>query len=147
MAFERVGRVVVAVHAGQDPSDAEWSSYLALLSQGLQASSRVFVYTSGGAPNSRQRKTVADTLGGQNPPIAVVTPSRVSRAVGVAISWFNPNIRMFSPGQVSAAFSYLELTAREAADVSKTARQLAKSLGVQRAMLDLAEAEQQRPAV
>jgi hypothetical protein len=147
MAFEMVGRVVIAVHTAQDPSDAEWSGYLALLSQVLQPSSCTFVYTSGGAPNSKQRKALAHTLRGRDLPISVVTPARVSRAVGVAISWFNPNIRMFSPGHISAAITHLKLTDREAVDVPRTARQLAKSLGIHRALLDLAELEQPRPTV
>lgn len=134
--FEKVGRVMVVVHSEQEPSHAEWQRYLDYRRAEPRCTS-VFVYSIGGGPNARQRQSLADTAPGLLLPAAVVTPSRVTRAIGVAASWFNPHIQVFSPGYLADAFVHLRLGLRESADVVHSARQLARALGIQRAESEL----------
>jgi hypothetical protein len=134
--FEKVGRIMVAVHSAHEPSDAEWGAYLSRLCE-PPSSALVFVYSVGGGPNARQRQNLAESTLGRVVPCAVVTPSRMTRAIGVAVSWFNPHIQVFSPGYLPDAFAHLRLGTRDAAEVVHGARLLANALGIERAESDL----------
>jgi hypothetical protein len=136
LLFGKVGRIIVVVHSAREPSDAEWNPYLARLRE-LPENAVLFVYSVGGVPNSRQRHGLAEQTGGRVLPIAVVAPSRVARAICIAVSWFNPNMQVFSPGYLPDAFAHLRLGTREAAEVVHCARRLAGELGIQRADSDL----------
>jgi hypothetical protein len=135
--FEAVGRTLTVVHPVQEPSDEEWRVCLAFLREHQRSCDRVFVYSVGGGPNTTQRRALAEATLGMLLPVAVVTPSRVTRAIGVAVSWFNPHVRVFSPGCLHEALAHLKLGMRESADVVFSARQSAKALGIRRAELDL----------
>jgi hypothetical protein len=137
MAYEKVGAFVVCVHPVQEPNDADWNGYLAFLKQHERVCDSVFVYSVGGGPNLGQRRALAEATVGRTLFAAVITPSRVTRAIGVAVSWLNPHVRMFAPGYLKDALAYLKLGPREAADVLYSARQLAKGLCIARADLDL----------
>lgn len=137
IGYEKVGNVVVCVHTVHEPSDAEWARYLAFLQQHERACDAVFVYSVGGGPNLEQRRARAEATAGRVLVAGVVTPSRVTRAIGVAVSWFNPRVRTFAPGSVNGALSYLKLGPRQSADVLYSARQLARALGIARADMDL----------
>jgi hypothetical protein len=134
--FERVGRIMVIVHSEHEPTLAEWEDYLGHLRAEPRCAS-VFVYSIGGGPNAKQRQSLADETAVRALPVAVVTPSRMTRAIGVAVSWFNPHIQVFSPGYLPDAFAHLRLGMREAAEVVHRARQLAKTLGITRAESEL----------
>jgi hypothetical protein len=134
--FEKVGRIMVIVHSEHEPSHAEWEDYLGHLRAEPRCAS-VFVYSIGGGPNAKQRQSLADATAGRALPVAVVTPSRMTRAIGVAVSWFNPHIQMFSPGYLPDAFAHLRLGMREAAEVIHSARHLASQLGIPRAESEL----------
>jgi hypothetical protein len=100
---------LVFVHSEDSPSNAEWSQ---LMDQFRHATNlrriRVLVFTYGGAPNARQRVELNDVLRDIRPPVAVVTPSTLARAVCTAIGWFNPRIRPFTPEEIELAFDYLD---------------------------------------
>jgi hypothetical protein len=134
--FEKVGRIMVIVHSEHEPSHAEWEDYLGHL-QAVPQCASVFVYSVGGGPNAKQRQGLADKTAGRVLPVAVVTPSRMTRAIGVAVSWFNPHIQVFSPGYLHDAFAHLKLGMREAAEVVHSARHLANELGIRRAESEL----------
>lgn len=68
---------------------------------------KVLVFTYGGAPNARQRATLNDVLRAGAPPIAIMTPSALARAVGTAMTWFNPRMALFGPDQLSEAMTHL----------------------------------------
>jgi len=138
IACARLGRFVVAVHPLREPVDAEWSRYLDfLLSPDRPESPSVFVYSVGGGPTSKQRKVLAERTKGMLLPTAVVTPSPVTRAIGVAVSWFNPHIRMFSPADLHDALAHLRLAPPESTDVLAAALRLANALSIRRAEVDL----------
>lgn len=137
IGYERVGQIVTVVHTVDEPTDHEWNTFLGFLGQSERTCQSIFVYSVGGGPNTKQRKGLAALTAARVLPIAVVTPSRVTRAIGVAVSWFNPHIQVFSPGSVQNALAHLELSQRESADVVYSARQLSRRLGVGRAEVDL----------
>src|SRR5688572_19396121 len=134
--FEKVGRIMVIVHSEHEPSFDEWETYLGRL-RAEPGCASVFVYSIGGGPNAKQRQSLAESTAGRVLPVAVVTPSRMTRAIGVAVSWFNPHIQVFSPGYLPDAFAHLRLGMREAAEVMHSARYLANGLGIERAEADL----------
>ncbi len=137
IGYEKVGGIVVCVHTAQEPNDSEWTGYLAFLQQHEGACDSVFVYSAGGAPNFKQRRAMAEGTLGRVLFASVVTSSRVTRAIGVAVSWFNPHVRMFAPGSLSGALAYLKLGPRQSSDVLYSARQLARALRIARADLEL----------
>ena len=103
------------VHASEAPSDAEWEALLGLFrlaaEEGVEL--RTLVYTEGGAPNARQRALLNDVLAGLKPRVAVLTPSAAARAIGVAISWFNPDLRVFAGDELSRALDHLDVNQGE----------------------------------
>ena len=128
--FEQVGGVLVAVHSPENPSDADWDAFAAFVGKHLQQTRQVFVYSAGGAPNVQQRRKLNALTQGRKTPGALVTASRVSRAVAVAVTWFHSEFRVFSPAELRAAFEFLRLDADEARAVLACLRALARQLNV-----------------
>ena len=48
-------------------------------------------------------------LGGKSVPVAVVTPSKMTRGVVTALSWFNDKIKAFQPAEFPQALKHLDL--------------------------------------
>jgi hypothetical protein len=109
-----VGEVFLTYQNKEPPSDADWDGMLETYRALPRASKeRNLVYTEGGAPNVMQRGRLVEVLKGIQPLTAVVTPSMVARTVGIAIRWFNPKTRMFSPSEMDAAFAHIQATPEE----------------------------------
>lgn len=115
MAMRRQGRLMVAVHSPEPPTDDEWTRWVGL---GLEASTnalRLFVETNGfGGPNAKQRKQLAENLRRFGMRCAIMTSSPVIRGIVTAVAWLNVDLRAFAPGDHAAAASYLQLSAAEA---------------------------------
>jgi hypothetical protein len=90
----------------------------------------VFVFSAGGAPSVQQRGKLNAITRGRKTPGALVTASRVSRAIAVAVTWFHSEFRVFSPGEVRDAFRFLRLDADEAKAVLACIRKLARQLDI-----------------
>jgi len=106
---------LVFVHATEPPTDSEWEALLDLFRLAAQEGGRLrtLVYTEGGAPNARQRAHLNEVLAGLKPRVAILTPSAAARAVGVAISWFNPDLRVFAGDELSRALDHLDVNQGE----------------------------------
>jgi hypothetical protein len=128
--FELVGDVMVVVHSGQNPRDADWDAFADFVREHLEQAHRLFVYSAGGAPNVQQRRKLNAITQGRKTPGALVTSSRVSRAIAVAVTWFHSGFRVFSPGEVPDALDYLRLAPDEATAVLACTRKLARELGI-----------------
>lgn len=142
MAFGAAGEfgdrtILVAVHTSVAPSEAEWSSWVALLDEhGKRVAEDLWrmpnlVITDGGAPSTAQR-TVVNMLIAQGktmPPVAVVTDSLVVRTLLRAFSVFNPRMRGFAPGAFAGAVSHLGLPASEARSLVQACKQLELEIG------------------
>jgi hypothetical protein len=138
MVYSTAERVLIGVHSARDPSDDDWRGWLERVRDAPGDKPNVFVYTAGGAPNSKQRKALFEAAGDRGFRASIVSPSRVALAIGTAISWFYRDLRTFSPAQVDRALGYLELDEHAAEAVLRAARALAQELGMVAAVTELA---------
>ena len=98
----------VIVQGSEAPTDAEWDEVLAFYRDMIAAGRlRVLVFTDGAAPNASQRGKLQDQLGKKKMTFSVMTQSAWARAVGSAVSWFVPNVAMFSPNELEKALDHL----------------------------------------
>lgn len=135
MAFAIVGTIIITVHSEQSPSAGEWAEYVKALkdlapSVKDQAQMRNVVFTSGGAPNSAQRKAVNDIAYARSVTSAIISGSQLVRTVVTAFSWFNEKVKAFSPEEIEEAFKHLRMSPYEIELVHKRLAQLRSSLDV-----------------
>lgn len=117
-----VGELHVGVwlHTGHDPSAEEWSascrnvSDFAKLNGGDFTRFRAFMVTDGGTPDALQRKELfRDALGGYPAKMSVITEavatSALKRGIATALTWMNPNFRVFEPADLPTALNHIGL--------------------------------------
>jgi hypothetical protein len=117
MASEAVGNIYVVAQARENPHDAEWDSNVERQASLVPDGLRVLVWSEGGGPDAKQRARLAERLAGYQPLTAILTPSAMARAIGVAISWVNPSVRMFPPEALAMALAHLQTTPAERASL------------------------------
>ncbi len=131
MAARRMGRLCVTVHTAAVPSEPDWDRYMAGVDAYLPLSDqRVLVVSAGGGPNGKQRKMMIRALDGAVVPVAILTNSTLMRGAGIAISWFNPSLKVLGPHSLQAAFDYLGLTTWERTESEITIAEMQRDLGV-----------------
>lgn len=123
------GGLMILVHTTRPPKDAEWDAYYAELVKQDPKTLRSIAFTDGGAPNGAQRKQVNDFLRGQASRGAVVTASTMVRGVVTALSWFNAQMKAFSPSELDAALVHLGVHPDEMERVHREIQALRKKLG------------------
>jgi hypothetical protein len=129
MVFAWVGNVLIAVHGTDAPSEEEWRPYCASLKASRDlARVRTLAVTHSGAPTAAQRREMNDLLGGRPGLGAVLSTSAMVRGVVTAFSWFNPQIKAFSPAEQNEAFKHLKLTPPEITEVTRTISRLEAEL-------------------
>ena len=131
MTSKVVGHILVFVHASESPSDPEWDEALVLLRAVPDvARIRVLVFSSGGAPDARQRARLRTALGKTKATIAVLTPSALARAAATAIAWFIPGLRVFDPDDIERAFDHLDAARAERPALTRTLAELRRDMHV-----------------
>ena len=128
MAWAGEGRLLVSVHGPDNPSVEEWNEYVewVLARETPLDQLRTLVRSYGGGPSAVQRAQLTDRMSPDGKSkVVLLTDSLLVRGVGVAMSWFNPALRILGPQQVDEALDYLELDGSEA----KEARRLLERLG------------------
>jgi hypothetical protein len=131
MNWRRMARLVVTVHTAAVPSDEDWDAYMAQVDAFLPLQDqRVLVVSAGGGPNGKQRKMMIDALNGARVPVAIITNSLLMRGAGIAVSWFNPSLKVLGPGDLDAAVEYLGLTTWERVESARALKELEKGLGL-----------------
>jgi hypothetical protein len=123
------GGLMLLVHTDRPPTDAEWEPYYDELIKHDPDQLRSLAFTDGGAPSGAQRKQVNDFLKGRASRAAVVSPSTMVRGVVTALSWFNSQMKVYSPKEVDAALQYLGVSADELPLVRVEIQLLRKKLG------------------
>lgn len=124
--------VVIYVHTAQAPTDEEWDNVLDHYRDASEFSQmRTLVRTQGGAPNPAQRARLNIALGGKKVRIAVLTASTLARAAGIAVSWFNPNVRIYGPDDVEKGLDHLQVAPEDRAEIKRTLLELEKELAPQ----------------
>lgn len=123
----------LVVHGSAAPGDAEWDDYTAAMERSAPVIACVFVYSLGGGPDSRQRRTVADVWRrvGKTPPISVVGPmTPFVRGVVTALSWFvGSSMRLWSPSDIGFAFDHARLCEPEQSVVFRRVEEWVRDLG------------------
>lgn len=126
-----MGRLVVTVHTDAVPSDEDWAAYMAQADAHKPLEEqRVLVVSAGGGPNGTQRKMMVDVLQGARVPVAILTSSVLMRGAGVAVSWFNPSLKIFGPFALEEAIDYLDLTSWERIEGMRVLYELHQELGL-----------------
>ena len=126
-----MGRFVVTVHTHEIPNDEDWNRYMAQVHDHLPLEEqRILVVSAGGGPNGKQRKMMVDALAGAVVPVVILTNSLLMRGAGIAVSWFNPGLKVFGPQALDSAVAYLQLTEWERAESIRLIAQLERELGL-----------------
>jgi hypothetical protein len=109
--------VCVTLHGTQTPSDAEWDTVLEGMRRFGKENGNDFgrlcclALTDSAGPNAKQRAAVAAILRGQSSRVAVVSGGGpLVHAVVTALSWFNPDTKMFAPNKAEAIREHLRLS-------------------------------------
>lgn len=123
------GGLMMLVHNSHSPRDPEWEPYFKELIKHDPTRLRSLVFTDGGAPSGGQRKLVNDYLKGRTSRAAVVTSSPFVRGTVTALSWFNAEIKAFTPEDVDSALAYLGVRDTEVALVRREIQLLRKRMG------------------
>jgi len=112
--------VGIWLHTGSDPSAAEWTASCRNVSEfgksngGEFSRFRAFMVTDGGTPDALQRKELfRDALGGYPAKMSVITEavvtSALKRGIATALTWMNPNFRVFEPTDLALALDHIGL--------------------------------------
>lgn len=104
VAWDRVGGVLLVVHASRQPTDAEWAEFVA--SPACTNPSGAVVVSNGVRPTPKQRAQIQESLGALVDGTAVLTDSLLSRGAVTALAWFGVRIRAFSTTDKRAALAY-----------------------------------------
>lgn len=127
--WRRMGRLTVTVHTASVPADDEWAAYIAQVRDHLPLETqRGLVVSAGGSPNGAQRKMMIEQLDGAKVPIAILTNSLLMRSAATAVSWFNPQLKVFGPDDLERALSYLDLTSWERSETLRTVAEFQNKL-------------------
>jgi hypothetical protein len=112
VAFRRRENVLILAH-GKFFDDEDWEYFLDFF-RGFdeKSAARALIFSSGGAPSAKQRRQFAQLLAGAHPRIAALSDSQLVRYAGVALHWFNPQLRIFATHEVPRALDHLTITDR-----------------------------------
>jgi hypothetical protein len=123
--------VCVTLHGTQTPSDEEWDAVVEGMRRFRKENgndlSRLccLALTDSGGPNAKQRAAVAAILNGQSSRVAVVSGGGpLVRVVVTALSWFNPDTKMFAPDKADAIREHLRLSRDDLEGVAARAVEL-----------------------
>jgi hypothetical protein len=131
MDWRRMARLVVTVHTHAVPEDEEWAEYMSGVDAYLPLEDqRILVVSAGGGPSGKQRQMMVEALNGARVPVAIITSSWVMRGSGIAVSWFNPSLKVFGPDALDSAIEYLGLTTWERMESTRCLKELEKGLGL-----------------
>jgi hypothetical protein len=131
MAFMVIDRMFLLVHGAEDPTNEEWALYLDAIQRHGVDRTMLLVYTDGGGPSAMQRRYLNELLNGRTVPVAVLSDSAKVRGLVTVMSWFNPQIRAFSPAELVVALAYLEVPTSRAELIEREKYELRLSLGAQ----------------
>jgi len=132
MAWRFEGRLVVAVHTKTSPSNGEWQRFLnEAVRVGVDGNFRLFVVSYGGGPDGAQRRMLAGIVNKANPPpMAMLTDSKLIRALMFAFSFINRTAKVLALDAADAAFDFLGLDAEQRETVRRLRRELEAELGL-----------------
>ena len=128
--YDYVDDVMVTVHKAVDPSQEDWSQMLTDLQAKLRHLRGNLVLAGDIKLTARQRKGVADAVGGSRLKVAVMTESAITRGILRAIGWLGgpTGVRPFAMQELAGALDYLEVRGRQRRQVEDVIGKLRASL-------------------
>ncbi|WP_394830706.1 hypothetical protein LVJ94_29780 [Pendulispora rubella] len=130
MAIRELDRFIVVVTI-RTPSDAEWDRYLQLYEFPEARAKRVLVFASA-SPSASQRMRLRAAEGEYPPRKAVLACTKEARVAGVAASWFNSQLRLFSATDIEPALDYIGASSSERSQLRRTLDDLRRELSMPR---------------
>ena len=132
MGWRFEGRLAVAVHTKASPSNGEWQRFLnEAVRAGVDGRFRLFVVSYGGGPDGEQRRALSGVVEKSSaPPMAMLTDSKLVRALMFAFSFINRSTKVLGLNDGDAAFDFLGLDARERETARRLRRELEAELGL-----------------
>lgn len=135
MGFKFLGNLHIIVVGERDPAPADWNAYVgAMLAEErrgmLAGQTRTLVFSDGGGPNAAQRKIARDLREVRGIPLAIVTISRLSRAVVTVKRLFSPHCRAFAPDDMGSALEFLRIPGIKLQQILRLGREVQLGLGI-----------------
>jgi hypothetical protein len=109
LVFEVLDRTFIVAYGTEVPTEEEWRIYLdAVKRHGIDRTMQL-IYTEGGGPSAKQRRSLDALLCGRSVPVAVLSDNVELRGMIAALSWFNHRIRAFPTADLEGAVAFLEI--------------------------------------
>jgi hypothetical protein len=108
--------VLLFLHTARPPSPKEWDDSMATMKRYAITNDfrrlRVLVVSDGGGPDSTMRGQLQELFKSRehSPATSVITTSVIGRGIVAAVSWFQPQIKAFSPRGFAEALAHLGLS-------------------------------------
>lgn len=117
-------RHIVMLHgAGPPPLDG-WRDYLLQIRDKDLTSLGLLCFTNGGAPDPAQRQELNQVISGRYYARAIVHRSALVRGVVLAVSWFAPGVKAFSPWTWPAAAEHAHFKPDDLVNVASQVKRL-----------------------
>lgn len=115
---------IVMLHGASAPPASGWRDYLREIRDKDLTRLGLLVFTNGGAPDPAQRHELNQVIGGRFFARAIVHRSALVRGVVLAVSWFAPGVKAFSPWTWTSAAEHARFRANELVGVANHVRRL-----------------------
>jgi hypothetical protein len=115
---------IVMLHGAGPPPPDGWRDYLHQIRGKDLTSIGLLCFTNGGAPDPTQRQELNEVIGGRYYARAIVHRSALVRGVVLAVSWFAPGVKAFSPWTWPAAAEHARFKLDDLANVASHVRRL-----------------------
>lgn len=129
--------VIGALNGRNMPTDDEWDSFVATYSGVCDARGKDLSHVTsmaisdGGAPTSKQRQKIAAAVGtDRRLRWVLLSTSRLARGVAVALSWFQPDFKVYAPEDFHRALRFLGLHDDEGPSLLAAIREADRPLGL-----------------
>ena len=132
MAWRFVGRLTLAVHVPENPSNLEWRTLLRdeAARAAPPVNGRTLIVSYGGGPDGPQRSLLGQQIKAKPQPTCIMTKSAVVRAITSALLFFNRNMKVVGLHDDDDAFAFLGLAPEERTTLQKARKELEEELGL-----------------
>lgn len=115
---------IVMLHGAGPPPLEGWRDYLLQIRDKDLTSLGLLCFTNGGAPDPAQRQELNQVISGRYFARAIVHRSALVRGVVLAVSWFAPGVKAFSPWTWPAAAEHARFKPDELVNVASQVKRL-----------------------
>lgn len=127
---------VVMLHGTSAPSTEDWREYLLRLRDKDLTKVGLLCFTNGGAPDATQRQELNQVIAGRYYARAIVHRSALVRGVVLAVSWFAPGVKAFSPWTWTSAAEHARFHPSDLPNLANQVRRMHASMAERIPWLD-----------